>query len=232
MTSLLVLLLVLLSSLTGPVVSQDEDQEDGDAEVAPTEATEEAAEEDAVAEEGAVAEEDAVAVDEGDLAGAPPEDLSADAEAEEPSDTGDTTVSPSAEPDGVTAAPDSSLPTAIDGDVTGFGLDGSGSGSGEGPTEQPAEMSPVIILIPVVLVVVIIAMVVGGIVCNRRWNRNKSYSTDNEKGDPYLDDNTEKVPMPMFEEDVPSVLELEMEELDQWMNKDGGTTVDSKHIEL
>lgn len=26
---------------------------------------------------------------------------------------------------------------------------------------------------------------------------------------------------PMFEEDVPSVLELEMEELDQWMIKDG-----------
>lgn len=26
---------------------------------------------------------------------------------------------------------------------------------------------------------------------------------------------------PMFEEDVPSVLELEMEELDQWMKKDG-----------
>lgn len=25
----------------------------------------------------------------------------------------------------------------------------------------------------------------------------------------------------MFEEDVPSVLELEMEELDQWMKKDG-----------
>lgn len=25
----------------------------------------------------------------------------------------------------------------------------------------------------------------------------------------------------MFEEDVPSVLELEMEELDQWMNKGG-----------
>lgn len=26
---------------------------------------------------------------------------------------------------------------------------------------------------------------------------------------------------PMFEEDVPSVLELEMEELDEWMKKDG-----------
>lgn len=26
---------------------------------------------------------------------------------------------------------------------------------------------------------------------------------------------------PMFEEDVPSVLELEMEELDDWMKKDG-----------
>lgn len=28
-------------------------------------------------------------------------------------------------------------------------------------------------------------------------------------------------PRPMFEEDVPSVLELEMEELDQWIQQDG-----------
>lgn len=33
--------------------------------------------------------------------------------------------------------------------------------------------------------------------------------------------------MPMFEEDVPSVLELEMEELDQWMKKDGETAEES-----
>ncbi|KAF3852476.1 hypothetical protein F7725_005831 [Dissostichus mawsoni] len=50
-----------------------------------------------------------------------------------------------------------------------------------------------IILIPVVLVVLIIAIIVFCIFINRR---------------------------PMFEEDVPSVLELEMEELDNWMRKD------------
>ncbi|XP_071375817.1 transmembrane protein 154 isoform X2 [Centroberyx affinis] len=95
-----------------------------------------------------------------------------------------------------------------------------------GPSDET--LTPTIILIPVVLVVIIIAMVVGGIVVNRRWNQKMS-NADRRK-DSYLDGGSaEKVPMPMFEEDVPSVLELEMEELDQWMSKDGGAAVDSKH---
>ncbi|XP_041790405.1 transmembrane protein 154 isoform X2 [Chelmon rostratus] len=100
------------------------------------------------------------------------------------------------------------------------------------PTSIPVEdegLSPIIILIPVVLVVVIIGMIVCGIFINRRWN-NKARDQELRKEDPYLDgSSTEKVPMPMFEEDVPSVLELEMEELDQWMKKDGETAEDSKH---
>ncbi|XP_070840294.1 transmembrane protein 154 isoform X2 [Chaetodon trifascialis] len=89
------------------------------------------------------------------------------------------------------------------------------------PEDDPEALSPIIILIPVVLVVVIIGMIVCGIFINRRWNK-KSRDQELRKADPYLDgSSTEKVPMPMFEEDVPSVLELEMEELDQWMKKDG-----------
>uniref|UniRef100_A0A8C4I5D4 Transmembrane protein 154 n=1 Tax=Dicentrarchus labrax TaxID=13489 RepID=A0A8C4I5D4_DICLA len=80
-------------------------------------------------------------------------------------------------------------------------------------------LSFIIILIPVVLVVLIISMIVCGIFINRRWNKKL------KQEDPYLDGcSTEKVPMPMFEEDVPSVLELEMEELDQWMKKDAKVT--------
>ncbi|XP_049901172.1 transmembrane protein 154 isoform X2 [Epinephelus moara] len=82
-------------------------------------------------------------------------------------------------------------------------------------------LSLIIILIPVVLVVLIIGMIVCGIFINRRWNE-KARNQELRKEDPYLDgSSTEKVPMPMFEEDVPSVLELEMEELDQWMKTDG-----------
>ncbi|XP_051240734.1 transmembrane protein 154 isoform X2 [Dicentrarchus labrax] len=82
-------------------------------------------------------------------------------------------------------------------------------------------LSFIIILIPVVLVVLIISMIVCGIFINRRWNK-KARNQELKQEDPYLDGcSTEKVPMPMFEEDVPSVLELEMEELDQWMKKDG-----------
>ncbi|XP_070683857.1 transmembrane protein 154 [Pempheris klunzingeri] len=103
-----------------------------------------------------------------------------------------------------------------------------------GPTDIPGEgeeegLSPIIILIPVVLVVLIIGMIVCGIFISRRWNQ-KARNQELRKEDPYLDgSSTEKVPMPMFEEDVPSVLELEMEELDQWMKKDGETADDPKH---
>ncbi|XP_063331278.1 transmembrane protein 154 isoform X3 [Pelmatolapia mariae] len=101
--------------------------------------------------------------------------------------------------------------------------EGSASGSDENsmdPTESPGP-DPIIIIIPAVLVVVIICMIVCGIFINHRWNKQKR-NPDASKEDPYLDgSSTEKVPMPMFEEDVPSVLELEMEELDEWMKKDG-----------
>ncbi|KAM9770768.1 transmembrane protein 154 isoform 1-T1 [Menidia menidia] len=90
--------------------------------------------------------------------------------------------------------------------------------SSPGPPEEALDLT--IILIPVVLVIMIIIMTVCGIFISRRWN-NKLTNEDSTKDDPYLDgSSTEKVPMPMFEEDVPSVLELEMEELDQWMKKD------------
>ncbi|XP_063739549.1 transmembrane protein 154 isoform X2 [Eleginops maclovinus] len=90
--------------------------------------------------------------------------------------------------------------------------------------------NPLIILIPVVLVVLIIAIIVCFIFINRRCKQNQK-DQELRKEDPYLDgSSTEKVPMPMFEEDVPSVLELEMEEFDNWMKKDGDPAEDSKHV--
>ncbi|XP_035611701.1 transmembrane protein 154-like [Oncorhynchus keta] len=99
--------------------------------------------------------------------------------------------------------------------------------SSEAPLED--SLSLTFVLVPVVLVVVIIAMVVGVVIINRRWNRKGKSNSDNVEEDKYLhgSDDTEKVPMPMFEDDVPSVLELEMEDLEQWMNKDGGVRMDS-----
>ncbi|KAM9857347.1 transmembrane protein 154 [Aulostomus maculatus] len=105
---------------------------------------------------------------------------------------------------------------------------GSGAGAEDptslDPTATPSGetvLTPTIILIPVVLVVLIIAMIVFGICIKRKWDTD-ARNQDSRKEDPYLDgSSTEKVPMPMFEEDVPSVLELEMDELDQWMKKDG-----------
>ncbi|XP_061626432.1 transmembrane protein 154 isoform X2 [Phyllopteryx taeniolatus] len=82
-------------------------------------------------------------------------------------------------------------------------------------------LSITVILIPVALVVFIIVVIMFALFLKRRFNIEAAVH-DSRKDDPYLDgSSTEKVPMPMFEEDVPSVLELEMEELDQWMIKDG-----------
>uniref|UniRef100_A0A3Q3KWL8 Transmembrane protein 154 n=1 Tax=Labrus bergylta TaxID=56723 RepID=A0A3Q3KWL8_9LABR len=148
----------------------------------------------------------------------------------EPPVGGDTELLP-ADPD---ATSPSENPTTVntDGNPTDDEPEGSGD---EGTTISDTTSSPnlddvlnpIIILIPVVLAVVIIGMIVCGIFFNRRWN-NKARNQELRKEDPYLDGpSTEKVPMPMFEEDVPSVLELEMEEL-EWMKKDGDTAEDSK----
>ncbi|XP_024292331.1 uncharacterized protein LOC112261304 isoform X2 [Oncorhynchus tshawytscha] len=109
----------------------------------------------------------------------------------------------------------------------GVNIEGYHLKSSEAPLED--SLSLTFVLVPVVLVVVIIAMVVGVVIINRRWNWKGKSNSDNVEEDKYLhgSDDTEKVPMPMFEDDVPSVLELEMEDLEQWMNKDGGVRMDS-----
>ncbi|KAL1023731.1 hypothetical protein UPYG_G00045290 [Umbra pygmaea] len=107
--------------------------------------------------------------------------------------------------------------------------------SGDGtdtPSEKPWEesLSPVLILVPILLVLVIVVMVVGGIMITRRWDQKGNRNPDNDQNheDTFLHGNgTEKIPMPMFEEDVPSVLELEMEDMEQWMNNDGADQIDS-----
>ncbi|XP_056892868.1 transmembrane protein 154 isoform X3 [Takifugu flavidus] len=94
-------------------------------------------------------------------------------------------------------------------------------------SEEDQSLSPTIILIAVGLGMLIIAAIVGGIVISRRCNA-KAKKRGLKEEDPYLDGSPgEKVPMPMFEEDVPSVLELEMEELDQWMQQDGEAAKES-----
>ncbi|XP_076150303.1 transmembrane protein 154 isoform X2 [Alosa pseudoharengus] len=95
--------------------------------------------------------------------------------------------------------------------------------SGSSP-EMPStdDLSPTIIIIPLVAVLVIISMVVAAVMISRRLRR-KSAGSEPVQQDEYLDAcEGEKVPMPMFEDDVPSVLELEMEDLEKWMVKDGG----------
>ncbi|XP_061686182.1 transmembrane protein 154 [Syngnathoides biaculeatus] len=123
--------------------------------------------------------------------------------------------------------PDSVVATDDKIEDLGSGLDSSG------PTKEPDWLASTsmpdsgegpgitFILIPVAVVVFVIVVVMFALFLKRRFSIEAAVQ-DSAKEDPYLDGSSaDKVPMPMFEEDVPSVLELEMEELDQWMIKDG-----------
>nr|XP_019956829.1 PREDICTED: transmembrane protein 154 isoform X3 [Paralichthys olivaceus] len=124
-------------------------------------------------------------------------------------------------------APDPS--STDDQESTLAGIELSGITEDPTPGDDAENLGPIIIAVLVVLVVVIIGVIVCGIFISRKWN-SKKRNQELRKEDPYLDgSSTEKVPMPMFEEDVPSVLELEMEEFDQWMAKDSETAEDSNH---
>ncbi|CAM4494189.1 unnamed protein product [Leuciscus chuanchicus] len=85
----------------------------------------------------------------------------------------------------------------------------------------------IMIIIPLVLTLAIIAVIVCVVMIYRR-GRIQDADT---KEDPYLDhEDHEKVPMPMFDDDIPSVMELEMEDLENWISKDGGKKVDTGQI--
>ncbi|XP_043105550.1 transmembrane protein 154 [Puntigrus tetrazona] len=99
----------------------------------------------------------------------------------------------------------------------------------EANTDTEAEdLNLVMIIIPLALTLVVIAVVMCVVVIYRRWRIKVAEHT---KEDPYLDQGDhEKVPMPMFDDDIPSVMELEMEDLENWMVKDGGKKVDTGQI--
>ncbi|KAJ8281121.1 hypothetical protein GJAV_G00063770 [Gymnothorax javanicus] len=115
------------------------------------------------------------------------------------------------------------------------GLSGEGEALSPEITEEPtnnpvdvtdlskATLDPLLIIIPLALLIllVIVAAVVAFIISRRR--AKKLSTAGDVKEDEYLHGSeSEKVPMPMFEDDVPSVLELEMEDLEKWMIKDTG----------
>ncbi|CAL8331308.1 unnamed protein product [Lota lota] len=120
------------------------------------------------------------------------------------------------EPEGDAGFPMVESSSNYNNDSTQIGLRNSTDPSSESLDEEG--LSPTIILVPVVLVVVIIGMIVCGIAMSRKWNQKMT--TSDGMSDSYLNaSSTEKVPMPMFDDDIPSVLELEMEDMDQWVEK-------------
>ncbi|NXO56959.1 TM154 protein, partial [Aramus guarauna] len=71
---------------------------------------------------------------------------------------------------------------------------------------EAAEQSILLYIVPVVLLVLLILLIIFFVI---RHKRKKS--KQDELG-------SENVKSPIFEEDTPSVMEIEMEELDKWMN--------------
>ncbi|XP_029288490.1 transmembrane protein 154 isoform X1 [Cottoperca gobio] len=200
----LLLLLLLLTALTGTVLCEDED-------------------------DGGDAESQIVDGDETDV------DPEPDVGGDEITETVPTETEATSAPEPFTSVDDTE--TINNEDYGGSGRTLPFDDSTEDPivtgsTDSPDGeelMDPSVIMIPVLLVFLIISMIVCGIFINRRW-RKKALNQELRKEDPYLDgSSTEKVPMPMFEEDVPSVLELEMEELDNWMKNDCEAAEDSIH---
>ncbi|XP_035993413.1 transmembrane protein 154-like isoform X4 [Fundulus heteroclitus] len=84
--------------------------------------------------------------------------------------------------------------------------------NGESSADQ-AEASP--ILIAVIVSVVIIGAIVSAVFVMRRC-KEKAQNQEDQDLEGF---STKKVPMPLFQDDIPSVLELEIEELEQWMKK-------------
>ncbi|KAL4640407.1 transmembrane protein 154 isoform X1 [Arapaima gigas] len=95
-------------------------------------------------------------------------------------------------------------------------------GSTEAPTETfdgKADSPVLMVIIPLILLLLIV-LVIALFALYRRYKR-KTSSFNGGKEDEFLPgSDAEKVPMPMFEDDVPSVMELEMEDLEKWMEKD------------
>ncbi|XP_027579248.1 transmembrane protein 154 isoform X2 [Pipra filicauda] len=73
-------------------------------------------------------------------------------------------------------------------------------------TLEAAEQSILLYVVPVVLLVLLILLITFFVIHHRRKK-----SKQDELG-------SENVKSPIFEEDTPSVMEIEMEELDKWMN--------------
>ncbi|NXL91995.1 TM154 protein, partial [Alectura lathami] len=71
---------------------------------------------------------------------------------------------------------------------------------------EAAEPSVLVYAVPVVLLALLVLLVTVFIML-----RNRKKSKQDELG-------SENVKSPIFEEDTPSVMEIEMEELDKWMN--------------
>ncbi|XP_036372322.1 transmembrane protein 154 isoform X2 [Megalops cyprinoides] len=89
------------------------------------------------------------------------------------------------------------------------------------PTPNPeGDLSAAIIIVPFVLLLLIGVAAVAFFISRRRTKKQHASSDHMKDDEVFTSCDTEKVPMPMFEDDVPSVLELEMEDLEKWMIKD------------
>ncbi|XP_063494357.1 transmembrane protein 154 isoform X8 [Symphalangus syndactylus] len=75
------------------------------------------------------------------------------------------------------------------------------------------------VLIPLILLVLLLLSVVFlATYCKRKRTKQEPSSQGSQSALQTYELGSENVKVPIFEEDTPSVMEIEMEELDKWMN--------------
>ncbi|XP_039235824.1 transmembrane protein 154 isoform X1 [Pipra filicauda] len=87
-------------------------------------------------------------------------------------------------------------------------------------TLEAAEQSILLYVVPVVLLVLLILLITFFVIHHRRKKSKQGFSHFHHCARGFTQDElgSENVKSPIFEEDTPSVMEIEMEELDKWMN--------------
>uniref|UniRef100_A0A7M4EP40 Transmembrane protein 154 n=2 Tax=Crocodylus porosus TaxID=8502 RepID=A0A7M4EP40_CROPO len=123
-----------------------------------------------------------------------------------------TTPSPERSTTLFTAALDSDLKPSTTPEAPKLGFETGNNATTESKDEnnnntEMAGVNPALIYgVPAVLLIILILLIIALVI----WHKKKKSKQD-ELG-------SENVKSPIFEEDTPSVMEIEMEELDKWMN--------------
>nr|XP_055132111.1 transmembrane protein 154 isoform X1 [Symphalangus syndactylus] len=86
------------------------------------------------------------------------------------------------------------------------------------PDENQLEFILMVLIPLILLVLLLLSVVFLATYCKRKRTKQEPSSQGSQSALQTYELGSENVKVPIFEEDTPSVMEIEMEELDKWMN--------------